>query len=206
MSADDDMRPSSRSPLGGAFRAGNAAPSGPNGAGVRASEVRDRVRVWIAPYRQRVEVVEKRLKERFEISLPPLRRFVVHNDLTLLWADAEGWWAEAPVRTPRALGQELSLLFGSAAAVVDQSGAHVFLRLTGPHARNVLSKGCPIDLHPDVFPAGSCAPTLMAHCRVHLRVEADAAFGLLVPSSYALSFCEWLAEAAVEFGPVTTDD
>lgn len=199
MSGRDSVPPSPRSLLG-TLRTSKAAPSVAGGAGLRVVEVVDRARIWIAPYGLRMEVVKERLNERYEIALPPLRKFVERDGFTLLWADVEAWWAEAPARTAHAVAQELSLLFGASAAVVDQSGAYVFLRLSGSHVRDVLSKGCPINLHSDAFPVGSCAPTLMAHCRIHLRVEAVTAFGLLVPSSYASSFWDWLTQAAVEFG------
>lgn len=170
------------------------------GPGIRVAEMRGLARLWISPFQNQVEEVNARLSNAFGCRLPGLRRFVVGDRLTLLWADAEGWWAEAQAATPSAILGEIASVLDGRAAIVDQGGGHVFLRLTGPRVKDLLSKGCPVDLHPDAFPMGSCAPTVMAHCRVHLRVEPTDAFGLLIPTSYAQSFRDWIEEAALEFG------
>lgn len=175
----------------------NAASIGP---GIHLAEMRGISRLWISPFQNQAEEVNARMSNAFGCRLPALRRFVVGDRLTLLWADAEGWWAEALDAQPSAiLGEIASALYGRA-AIVDQSGGYVFLRLIGPRVKDLLSGGCAVDLHPDAFPIGSCAPTIMAHCRVHLRVEATATFAILIPRSYAQSFRDWLEVAALEFG------
>ncbi len=50
----------------------------------------------------------------------------------------------------------------------NQSDARAALRLSGPHVRDMLAKGCMIDLHPSVFPPGAAAMTSIAHIGVHL--------------------------------------
>src|SRR5687767_11660999 len=47
-------------------------------------------------------------------------------------------------------------------ALVDMSDGLAGLRLKGSHARDVLSKGCGLDLHPRQFPAGQCTRTRLA--------------------------------------------
>jgi hypothetical protein len=47
-------------------------------------------------------------------------------------------------------------------AVVDLSCGLRALRLEGPTTRELLSKGCGLDLHPDSFPAGRCTRTRLA--------------------------------------------
>ncbi len=84
--------------------------------------------------------------------------------------------------------------FGS---VTDVSAQRTTLRLTGEHARTLLAKGCSLDLHPAVRPAGSCLQTLLAQTGVVIVVHEDE-FLLLVRSSYARYAADWLTDAAIE--------
>ena len=86
------------------------------------------------------------------------------------------------------------------ASVSDQSHGRVILRISGPKARNVLAKGTPVDLHPDVFPVGKSALTQMAHVGVHLTRVGEDAFDLSVFRGFSESFWEWITEQAEEFG------
>ena len=47
-------------------------------------------------------------------------------------------------------------------AVVDASDGRTVIRVRGSRSRDVLAKGCPIDLHPSEFSAGRCAQSLIA--------------------------------------------
>jgi heterotetrameric sarcosine oxidase gamma subunit len=79
-------------------------------------------------------------------------------------------------------------------SISDQSGAYVVLRLSGPSARALLQRGVAIDLHPDVFVAGSAATTAIAHIGVILwRPDAGDAFEFAVFRSYLASFRRWIA-------------
>jgi heterotetrameric sarcosine oxidase gamma subunit len=85
-------------------------------------------------------------------------------------------------------------------AAVDVSGAWTPITLTGVNALPLLRKGCAVDLHPRHFPEWSCAVTSMAAMRVVLwKPDPSASYGLLVSRSYAVSFWDWLVEAAAEF-------
>ena len=103
------------------------------------------------------------------------------------------------------------LISGNAASVgdlalnggarVDVSHGRTVLRLSGPRTRDLLAKGCSLDLHPSVFKAGHCAQTTLARINVliHLRNQ-DGAFDLYCPRSYALSLWHWVTTSAAEFG------
>ena len=91
----------------------------------------------------------------------------------------------------------LRAALGKAAYVADQSGAYTLRRLSGPGAQPLLQRGVPVDLHPDAFPLGAAAVTVIAHIGAVLwRLEPPAGFGLAVFRSYAASFDHWLAQAA----------
>jgi sarcosine oxidase subunit gamma len=76
------------------------------------------------------------------------------------------------------------------------------LRLSGPDARDVLAKGCSLDLHPTVFRKGTAAQTMMGLAGVVLIAldEAGSDYRILVRSSFARYLADWLIDAAEEFG------
>ena len=85
--------------------------------------------------------------------------------------------------------------------VSEQSHARVILRVGGTHARELLSKGCRLDLHPRAMSTGACASTTIAHVGVLLhQVDESPTYDLLVYSGFARYFWEWLKESAAEFG------
>jgi sarcosine oxidase subunit gamma len=81
------------------------------------------------------------------------------------------------------------------------SAQRITLRLTGSRARDVLAKGCSIDLHPRSFCRGSSAQTTLGQAGVVLLALADSGddYAILVRSSFAGYLADWLADAAVEF-------
>jgi sarcosine oxidase subunit gamma len=86
-------------------------------------------------------------------------------------------------------------------AAVDVSAQRTSLRLRGAHARDVLAKGCSLDLHPTVFGVGVAAQTMLAQAAVVLIPLNDngSDYRILVRSSFAGYLAEWLIDAAGEF-------
>jgi heterotetrameric sarcosine oxidase gamma subunit len=83
----------------------------------------------------------------------------------------------------------------------DLSQARTVLRIGGGKARDVLAKGCALDLHPGVFPAGSCAATSVAGLAAVLVAVDDApTYDLHVARTYGQYVWEWIREAAAEYG------
>ncbi|MFD9889278.1 sarcosine oxidase subunit gamma [Amycolatopsis sp. NPDC059027] len=100
-----------------------------------------------------------------------------------------------------------SALGDAPGAVVDVSGQRTLVTLSGPRVRDVLAHGCSVDLHPAVAGTGTCVQTLLARTGIVLLVR-DAArdeFAVLVRSSFAAYFGEWLIDAAAEYVPSSGD-
>jgi sarcosine oxidase subunit gamma len=84
--------------------------------------------------------------------------------------------------------------------VTDLSAARAVIEITGPRARELLEKGCSIDLHPRAFAPGNCAQTLFARLPVIIdQIAAAPAYRLFVRRSAARWLCDWLIDAAEEF-------
>ena len=80
------------------------------------------------------------------------------------------------------------------------------IRLSGLHARNVLAKGCSVDLHPRVFKPGQCAQTILGrsditvHQIAHKAKTNAATYDIIVFRSFAEYVWTWLEDAAREYG------
>ena len=85
-------------------------------------------------------------------------------------------------------------------ALVDVSDALAVLEIRGAAAREALSRGCGLDLHPEAFPAGRCARTRFAQIAIILEcLGPQEAFELTAARSYLQYLRDWLTDAAVEF-------
>ncbi|MEM0950150.1 MAG: sarcosine oxidase subunit gamma family protein [Pseudomonadota bacterium] len=83
-------------------------------------------------------------------------------------------------------------------AVSQQGHSRVRLRLSGPGAAALLARGAPVDLDEVVFPVGAFAQTCIHHMwvQVHRTAATPETFDIYVLRSFALSFWQWLTEAA----------
>ncbi len=120
----------------------------------------------------------------------------------LLWLGPDEWLAVVPD------GHEAQAVLDLEAAmpeehfaVADVSGSRTIISLSGARARDVLMKGCSLDLHPRVFNAGKCAQSNLARCHMLLhQVAATPAYDLYVHRSFADYLWRWLEDAAKEYG------
>jgi sarcosine oxidase, subunit gamma len=117
-----------------------------------------------------------------------------------VWLGPDEWLVTDGTVAPEELEARLrAAVPPSGGAVVDVSGQRTTLRLAGPNARDVLAKGCSIDLHPSAFPAGTAVSTTVGRAGVVLLALDTDEFALLVRSSFAGYLAEWLLDAALEF-------
>lgn len=132
-----------------------------------------------------------------------------NEDLRALWQGPDAWLLTCPVENARARIEALrTALAQTHAAATDLSDGQVALRLSGPSARDLLAKGCPLDLHERTFPAGSCAGTLLAKASVTIHLVEDSpagpVFDLYVARSFASYVWAWIEDAGREYGVQTT--
>ena len=119
-----------------------------------------------------------------------------------VWLGPDEWLltstAEAPGELEARVRAAVVPLGGSAA---DVSAQRIGLRLTGARVRDVLAKGCSIDLHPRVFGRGRSAQTTLGQAGVVLLALSDRGDDhvVLVRSSFAGYLADWLLDAALEF-------
>ena len=84
-------------------------------------------------------------------------------------------------------------LAGQCYSLVDVTGGQIMMRLRGPRAREVLARGCTLDLHPSAFKAGRCAQTTLAKTSMLIALADDApTFDIIVRRSFAEYAARWL--------------
>jgi sarcosine oxidase subunit gamma len=126
---------------------------------------------------------------------------VSKNGFALIGTAPGQWLAVAESKEARALPAVLGVALKGVATVVDQSDGKAVLRISGPQAREVLAKGCSLDLNPRVFKPGSAGttPVVLIDC-VIWQVDEAPSYDLAVPTSFAESFWSWLTASAAEYG------
>lgn len=162
------------------------------------------------PAREIVQVLVRRgrdgdlaaaLRREFALDLPAAGKATSSGDVTATWVQAGGWHLHAPRAGECTLAARLAACCAGLAAIEDQSHGRTTLRLSGPRAREILGRGCRLDLHPRAFGPGSASMTLVGHvnCLVY-QADGSPAFELTVQSTLAASFLDWLVETAAEDG------
>lgn len=134
------------------------------------------------------------------------------GDLTVFWLGPDEWWVVTPGDGPATADKLRAALAGQKAAVTDVSESRTCIHVRGPRARDLLAKGCPLDLHPRVFTAGSCAQSHCAKTMITLHQLADdgsdegddegsgPAYDIYVLNSFSEYLWLWLEDAAREYG------
>jgi sarcosine oxidase subunit gamma len=129
------------------------------------------------------------------------------GDVTALWQGPDAWLVTCPVAEVGARIDKLQKALGDVhAAVTDVSDGQTSLRLAGPSARDLLAKGCPLDLHPRAFSPGNCAGSLVAKLSVLIHLvedRPDPVFDLYVARSVAHDLWSWIEDAGLEYGVQT---
>ena len=82
---------------------------------------------------------------------------------------------------------------------VDVSDGRYGLDVSGAQARDLLAKGCSLDLHPSLFGVDRTARTLFAQVPVLIDHVEDGLFRLWFDVSYRTYLRSWFADALIEF-------
>lgn len=126
----------------------------------------------------------------------------------IAWLGPDEWLVitrpDAAERTLKGLTKTLKS-DGMHAAVTNVSDARTCIRISGPYAREVLQKGCSIDLHPSRFGPGQCVQAIVSKVGVILLQTSESAktgpvYELYVLRSFATYLWAWLEDASAEYG------
>lgn len=140
--------------------------------------------------------------QRFGIAIPTAPNSTVRSDaLTAFWLGPRSWLLTAG-RAGSPLTDFITkrdALNASGGALFDVSAARVAYRLGGPRAADVMSTGCPLDLHPRMFRAGDCGQSVFGRVNALLYKSDDApTFIIMVARSFARDVWHALQSSAAQ--------
>ena len=152
------------------------------------------------------------VRQALDLDLPTAPNTVATKDgLAVLWLGPDEWLAVAHDAAPEGEAQLAAKLRGALgklhAAVTEVGEQYVCVHVAGPKAREVIMKGCPLDLHPRAFGGapkdgeGHCAQSHLSKASVLLhQVDETPGFDLYTRRSFADYFWRWLEDAGREYG------
>lgn len=143
----------------------------------------------------------KAVKALTNAPLPLLPNTVSQSDqFVIYWLAPNEWLIQSKEpRLPTLCGDLGNALAGEFASVVDVSSGNTTLLLGGEKVRDVLQKGCPLDLHPRMFAVGQCAQSHYFKAGILLRPLENGHYELIIRRSFADYVGRILLDASVEF-------
>ena len=133
-------------------------------------------------------------------ELPTCPNTAIGSSVRSFWLQPGAWLLRLP-----APGQQVADAISKACEttthhLANVSDAWTIFELRGPFARDLLAKGCSLDLDDRSFQPNSCAQTLLAQVQILLdRPAAGDGFDLYCDVSLAHFLGSWLHDAAAEF-------
>jgi len=130
-------------------------------------------------------------------SLPAQPNTTSFGDHTIYWLGPNEWLICSIFDDANTLTDSLQTkLDGQCVAINDLSGGMVTIRLSGNGIRRLMSKGCTLDFHPDVFVPGTCGQSGLAKASVLIGCTEDGcAFDIIVRRSFADYLAQWMHKA-----------
>jgi sarcosine oxidase, subunit gamma len=124
------------------------------------------------------------------------------HDHVVYWLGPNEWLIVTTDAREAAIARDLrQALANCFAAVTEVSGGQTVISLRGNSVRDMLAKGCPLDLHARVFGVDRCAQSHLAKAPILIRqVDAAPSFEVIVRRSFADYLWLWLEDAAAEYG------
>ena len=115
----------------------------------------------------------------------------------LLWMGPDEWLLKVGDGHGDAIATALRAAFqGRHSAVIDVGHGNTPFSVKGPGAADLLSRGCPLDLHERGFPTGSLAQSHVAKANATvLCLQAGTSYELTVRRSFANYLFHWLCAA-----------
>ncbi len=138
----------------------------------------------------------------------PLKANTVSSagEIKILWLGPDEWLVLSPPGSEAALEKKLAeAVIPHAGYVTDVGESRTTIVVSGLRARDVLAKGCPLDLHPDAFGPEACAQSLIGPVGVTIHRAATGPadpprFELIVLRSFADYLWRFLEDAGLEYG------
>ncbi|MHA6883959.1 sarcosine oxidase subunit gamma [Ralstonia pseudosolanacearum] len=116
----------------------------------------------------------------------------------VLWLGPDEWLVRSngPVRAGVLEATLAQAVQGSYAAAVDVGSGYTVVEISGKRVRDVLTRGCPLDLHPRAFKLGQCAQSHYFKAAIVLIPIGNDTYEIVVRRSFADYFVRIMLDAA----------
>ncbi|MBN3846204.1 sarcosine oxidase subunit gamma [Paraburkholderia sp. Ac-20342] len=116
----------------------------------------------------------------------------------VLWLGPDEWLVRSREAVNAGVLEDalVRALNGMWASAVDVGSGYTVLELSGARVREVLARGCPLDLHPRMFGEGQCAQSFYFKASIMLIPTGAERFEVVVRRSFADYFCRIMLDAA----------
>ena len=123
------------------------------------------------------------------------------NGYDMLWLGPDEWLVRSAMTHDATRTAPLQAALGTAfagvfASAVDIGSGYTVLEISGTRTREVLSRGCPLDLHPKLFGEGQCAQSHYFKASITLVPTGADSFDIVVRRSFADYFVKIMLDAA----------
>ena len=140
------------------------------------------------------------------VSIPVAPNTIADGeDITVSWMGPDEWLVILRPGEQTGCVADLSQALGEHhASAVDTTGGYTLVNVAGVRRRELLAKGCTLDLHPRSFSPGQCAQTNLGKAGVLLIPRGDASdaqsVDVIVRRSFADYLGIWLQHSGREYG------
>ena len=123
------------------------------------------------------------------------------NGYDMLWLGPDEWLVRSAMAHDATRTAPLQAKLGAAfvgvfASAVDIGSGYTVLEISGTRTREVLARGCPLDLHPKLFSEGQCAQSHFFKASMTLLPTGADSFDIIVRRSFADYFVKIVLDAA----------
>lgn len=178
---------------------GDLAAAGGDGVRIELAPPRSLVNLRGAATSEFVRGVEE--ATGFAPSLEP-NRWTGDVNRAAIWLGPDEWLLLAPDGEAQSIEKAIRGEWSDEPwlSIVDVSHSYTAFLLSGFCARELLARGCSLDVHPLAFGRGACAQALLAKTRVLIRVlDDEGEIELWVRNSFARYAARWLLEGSANF-------
>jgi methylglutamate dehydrogenase subunit D len=168
----------------------------------RLGEARGWLLLQVAGFPATIGEVERVLPALLGASLPKrLGETAAVGAGRVFRTGPEQFWITGPADDADAIEARLRQAIPPAiGAITPLSHSRTRIVIEGERARDVLSKGIPLDFDPAVFRIDQAALTGLHHTPILVHRSGADRYELWAMRTFALGVWEWLADAALEFG------
>lgn len=185
------------SALASHYRTGPAGDIGTDGPGVALWEIRDAGLWQISGWPDTIDAVGNRLADIVGATAAPgPLRSVAGPKGTMIRVQPFVWWL---VRASEGTAKQAIAIDAEQGTALDLSHSRTVIRIEGPHARDLLNRGLPIDLRPVCFPEGAFAGSAIHQVGVYLH-HRDGGYDIYIPRGFAVTLWEFVTETAAQWG------